>query len=90
MTLDPATALINLKPGNITHTQFKLLVQLFTAAKQTLAMAQKSSNLVVKEALIKMNNTMTHVKMLAIEMDMIPKFEKNMAALDCIYHATNF
>ena len=44
---DPAMALLNLKPDSISHTQFKLLVQLFTAAKQTLAKSWKSPKLVL-------------------------------------------
>ena len=74
--LDPATALLNLKPEGILHSQFKLLLQLFTAAKQALAKAWRSSKLVVNEAVTKMNNTMTHPKMLAIDTDMIPQFVK--------------
>lgn len=72
---DPAIALINLKPLNLTYVQFNLLVQLFTAAKQTLARAWKTSNLIINEVLIKMNNTMSHAKMIAIEKDTIQKFE---------------
>lgn len=88
---DPAIALINLKPENITHAQFKLLIQFFTAAKQTLERAWRSSNLIVKEALDKMNNTMTHPKMIAIDMDTIPKFERTWQpwTLDKRYYTTN-
>lgn len=72
---DPAMALLNLKPEFITHTQFKLLVYLFTAAKQTLAKSWKSPTLDINEAKAKMNYYMTHAKMIAIELDTIPRFE---------------
>ena len=69
-------ALLNLRPDSHSHMQFKLLVQLFTAAKQTLAKSWKSPKLVLHEAIAKMNYTMTQAKMAAFELDMIPKFER--------------
>ena len=74
--LDLKTALLNLKPDNITHMHFKLLSQLFTAEKQTLAKAWKSPNLIVNEVKEIMNNSMTYAKMTAIDTDMITEFER--------------
>ena len=73
---DPKTALLNLKPSNLTSAQFKLIRQLLTAAKQTLAKAWKSPNLSVTEVLNRTNNAMTHAKMSAIDTDTITKFEQ--------------
>lgn len=50
-------------------------MQLFTAAEQTLAKAWRSPTLVKNKAKAKMNYFMTHAKMIAIEMDAIPRFE---------------
>lgn len=47
---DPATALLNLKPVELTHTQFRLLIQLTTVAKQTIVKTWKSQILVVAKA----------------------------------------
>lgn len=74
--LDPAMALLNLKPEFLTHSQFNLLVQLFTAAKQTLAKAWRSPDLVINKAVNRMNNTMSYAKLIALETNMVPKFEK--------------
>lgn len=41
-----------------------------------LAKAWRSPALVINEAVNRMNNTMTHAKMIALETNMIPKFEK--------------
>ena len=76
ISLDPKSALLNLKPDNLTHIQFKLIRQLFTAAKQTLAKAWKSPNLSVNEVLSRTNKAMTHAKMSAMDSDTITKFEK--------------
>ena len=73
---DPFTALLNLKPDCLTHSQFKLSVQLLTAAKQMMAKAWKSPILVSAKTKHRMNATMSHAKMMAIERDQIPKFEK--------------
>lgn len=73
---DPATALLNLKPGLLTLIQFKLFVQLLTVAKQTLAKAWRSPTLVVAETKNRMTNAMIHAKMVAIDNALLPKFEK--------------
>lgn len=54
----PATALLNLKPAELTHTQFQLLIQLSTVAKQIIAKAWKSQTLVVAEAKHRMNRAL--------------------------------
>lgn len=72
---DPAVALLNLKPDTLTKSQFKLLMHLTTAAKQTIAKAWKSPCLVLPETIGRMNKTMIHSKMLAIETNKIRKFE---------------
>lgn len=76
ITPDPAMALINRKPEFLTHNQFKLLIQLFTAAKQTLAKAWRSPSLIVEEVVNRMNVTMTQAKMVAIDNDSFVKFDK--------------
>ena len=76
ISLDPKTALLNLKPDNLSLTQFKLIIQLLTAAKQTLAKAWKSPNLPLNEVVNRMNNAMIHAKMMAIDTDTITRFEK--------------
>ena len=73
---DPKLALLNLKPINLTHTHFKLLTQLFTAAKQTIAKAWKTPILSTTETKNRMNIAMTHAKMEALETDTIANFEK--------------
>lgn len=72
----PATALLNLKPAELTHNQFRLLIQLTTAAKQTIAKAWKSQTLVVAEAKRRMNRALIFTKMTSIETDKIKKFKK--------------
>lgn len=76
LQLNPTTALLNLKPECLTHTQFKLFIQLLTAAKQMVAKAWKSPSLVIAETKHRMHNSMIYAKMVAIERDQIPKFEK--------------
>lgn len=73
---DPATALLNLKPTILTHTQFQLFIQLSTAAKQTIAKAWKSQNLILAEAKHRMNRALLYAKMTAIEENKINKFRK--------------
>lgn len=73
---DPVIALLNLKPDCLTHNQFKLFTQLLTAAKQTIAKAWRSANLEIPETKHRLNTFMSHAKMLAIERDQIPIFEK--------------
>lgn len=73
---DPYLTLLNLKPEWLTLSQFKLMIQLITAAKQTVAKAWKSPTLVLAETIHRMNNTMSHAKMVAIDQNQIPKFEK--------------
>lgn len=76
LSLDPTMALLNLKPEFLSHTRFKLLIQLFMAAKQTLAKAWQSPTLVANETIHRMYNTMIQAKMLTIETDRITRYEK--------------
>lgn len=76
LTPDPFIALLNLKPDHLTFSQFKLFVQLSTAAKQTMAKAWKSPKLSLAETKNRMNSAMSHAKMSAIEGNQIPKFKK--------------
>lgn len=71
---DPATALLNLKPSILTHTQFQLFIQLSTAAKQMIAKAWKSQNLILAEAKHRMNRALVYAKMTAIEENKINQF----------------
>ena len=73
---DPSIALLNLKPTSISHTQFKLLLQITTAAKQTIAKAWKTPTLMISETKTRINQAMTHSKTEAITNDNIAKFEK--------------
>lgn len=74
--IDPATALLNLKPAELSHNQFRLLIQLTTAAKQTIAKAWKTQTLVVAEAKHRMNKALIFGKMTAIETNKVMKFKK--------------
>lgn len=72
----PAMGLLNLKPAALTHTQFQLLIKLTTAAKQTIAKAWKSPNLIVAEVKHRMLKALLFAKMTDIENDNIGKFNK--------------
>lgn len=74
--LDPATALLNLKPDGITQSQFCLLLQLLTVTKQTIAKTQKTQSLVIAEIVYTTNRALVHAKMAATENDRIYKYEK--------------
>ena len=73
--MDPKLALLNLKPHNLLHMQFNLIKQLLTAAKQTIAKAWRSPNLLMSEVVNRMNTAMKYAKMSAIESDTIARFE---------------
>ena len=73
---DPATALLNLKPATLTNTRFQLLIHLSTAAKQTIAKAWKAKTLIVAEAKHRMNRSLIHAKMSAIDNNKINNFHK--------------
>lgn len=73
---DPSIALLNLKPANLTRNQFKLLLQVTTAAKQTIAKAWKSPNLAISETKHRINQAMIHAKTDAIAQDKICNFQK--------------
>lgn len=73
---DPALALLNLKPPELTRTQFQLLIHLITAAKQTIAKAWKTQSLVVAEAKHRINRALIFAKMTAIEDNNIEKYNK--------------
>lgn len=74
ITPDPAIALLNLKPASLTRVQFKLLIHINTAAKQTIAKAWKNKNLIVAEVKHRMNKAPIFAKMTAIEDNNINKF----------------
>lgn len=74
ITPDPAIALLNLQPASLTGTQFKLLILINTAAKQTIAKAWKNKNLIVAEVKHRMNKALIFAKMTAIEENNINKF----------------
>ena len=75
--MDPFTALFNLKTDGLTYFQIKLLIPLLTAAKQTMvAKAWKTSVLGIAETKHRMNITMSHAKMIAIDGNQILKFKK--------------
>ena len=73
--LDPKMAIFNLKPDNLSYIQFNLISQLLTAAKQTIANAWKTPNVLISETVSRMNTAMTYAKMSAIEVDTIARFE---------------
>lgn len=72
---DPSVALLNLKPANISHRQLKPLLQITTAAKQTIAKAWKSTALILAETQHRIK-AMIHAKMEAIRSDKVVKFER--------------
>lgn len=73
---DPFAALLNLKPEYLSSSQFKLFVQLSTAAKQTIAKAWKSPLLPLAETKNRMHSAMSQAKMTAIDNNRIPQFKK--------------
>lgn len=74
ITPDPAIALPNLKPASLTMVQFKILIHINTAAKQTIAKAWKNKNLIEAEVKHRMNKALIFAKMPAIEDNNINKF----------------
>lgn len=73
---DPATTLLNLKPNTLSHTQFQLLIQITTSAKQTIAKAWKSKSLILAETKHRINRALIFDKMTAIADNKINKFRK--------------
>lgn len=72
ITLDPIMALLNLRPDFLTHKQFRLLL---TLVKQPIAKAWKLSVLNIAETKYKMNHSLMHAKMDALDTDNLKKFE---------------
>lgn len=68
-------ALLNKKPPDVTDLQFKLLLQVTTAAKQTTAKAWKNSQLTVLETKNRVTRAMVHAKIGAVLLDRVRKFE---------------
>lgn len=75
LTPDPTVALLNSKPQTITHRQFKLLLFVTTAAKQTIANAWKLNTLCIMSVKQRVTQSMIHAKTEAILFDKISKFE---------------
>lgn len=73
---DPAVALLNLKPIMLNRHKFQLLINLTTAAKQTIAKAWNLATLIVAEAKHRMHKTLIYAKMSVIEDDNIVTFQK--------------
>lgn len=71
---DPSVALLNNKPRNITQLQFKLLLNVTTAAKQATAKAWKSDKLCEVTVKQRITQAMIHAKMEAIILDQLDKF----------------
>lgn len=71
---DPSVALLNNKPRNITQLQFKLLLNVTTAAKQTIAKAWKSDKLCEVTVKQRITQAMIHATMEAIILDQLDKF----------------
>lgn len=72
---DPLVALLNNKPRNITQRQFKLLLYVTTAAKQSIAKAWKTNKLCDISVKQRVTQAMIHAKMEAIILDKLDKFE---------------
>lgn len=72
---DPATAILNQKPLAVTSQQFKLLLQVTTAAKQTIAKAWKSPHLSIVETKNRITRAMIHAKVEAILVVKVKKYE---------------
>ena len=51
-------ALLNIKPVYISYTQFRLFLQITTAAKQTIAKAWKTNTLMISKAKNRINQAM--------------------------------
>ena len=75
ITPDPTTALLNLKPDCISYAQFKLFLQITTAAKQTISKAWKTATLLVSETRNRVHQAMLHSKSEAITNDSIDIYE---------------
>lgn len=73
---DPAIALLNLIPSDFTRSQTRLLLQLTTAAKQTIARAWKTPKLSLAEAKNRVTQAMIHSKIEATILDRIPQHLK--------------
>lgn len=72
---DPTVALLNNKPQNLTHFQYKLQLYVTTAAKQSIAKAWKSSTLCIVLVKHRVTQAMIHAKTEAILLDKLSKFE---------------
>ena len=72
---DSTVALLNSKPQNITIRQFKLLLYVTTAAKQSIAAVWKTYTLCIVVAKHRINQAMIHAKTEAIYLNKISKFE---------------
>lgn len=72
---DPEIALLNIKPDYMTRKQFKLFIQLMTAAKQTITKAWKTPLLNIAETKHRMNRSLLHAKMEALDKENLKGYE---------------
>ena len=73
---DPSLALLNHINGDYTRAQVRLLLQLTTAAKQTIAKAWKTPKLHITEVKHRVTQAMIHSKTEAIVLDRVPRHDK--------------
>ncbi|XP_077334709.1 phytanoyl-CoA dioxygenase domain-containing protein 1 isoform X2 [Lithobates pipiens] len=72
---DPIIALLNLKPAFLNQKQFKLVLTLLIAAKQTIANAWKTDVVNIAETKRRMIQSFIHAKMDAIDKNQMTKFD---------------
>lgn len=68
---DPAAALLNKKPFDVSQLQCELLLQ-----EQTIAKACKTSNLNITETRNRVTRAMIHAKVEAVLLDRVIKYER--------------
>lgn len=73
---NPAVVLLNLIPQDYTRAQLRLLLQLFTAAKQTIAKAWKTPILSIAEMKNRITQAIVHSKIEAKILDKVPQHVK--------------
>lgn len=87
---DILIALLNLKPTTLSSNQFKLLLQITIAAKQTVTKAWKLPTLALTETKHRINQAMIHTKIEDITHDKISKFKKKWLPWTTHYLTSNF
>lgn len=73
---DQTVALLNSKPQALTHCQFKLLLFVTTAGKQSIAKAWNLTSLSILSVKQRVTQAMIHAKTEAIFLDKVSKFKK--------------